>query len=73
MPNRKEITTSAETDAFGHVRLGGIGQVVAELIEERLKRETRSVTLGHIQRGGPPSAYDGSWRLGWAWPLAISS
>lgn len=58
MPNRKEITTSAETDAFGHVRLGGIGQVVAELIEERLKRETRSVTLGHIQRGGPPSAYD---------------
>ncbi len=58
MPNRKEITTSAETDAFGHVRLGGIGQVVAEMIEERLKRETRSVTLGHIQRGGPPSAYD---------------
>jgi len=58
MPNRKEITTSAETDAFGHVRLGGIGQIVAELIEERLKRETRSVTLGHIQRGGPPSAYD---------------
>jgi 6-phosphofructokinase 1 len=58
MPNKKEITTSAETDAFGHVRLGGIGQIVAELIEERLKRETRSVTLGHIQRGGPPSAYD---------------
>ncbi|MBI1324056.1 ATP-dependent 6-phosphofructokinase [bacterium] len=58
MPNRKEITTSAETDAFGHVRLGGIGQVVAEMVEERLKRETRSVTLGHIQRGGPPSAYD---------------
>lgn len=58
MPNRKEITTSAETDAFGHVRLGGIGQIVAELVEERLKRETRSVTLGHIQRGGPPSAYD---------------
>jgi 6-phosphofructokinase 1 len=58
MPNRKEVTTSAETDAFGHVRLGGIGQMVAELVEERLQRETRSVTLGHIQRGGPPSAYD---------------
>lgn len=58
MPNRKEVTTSAETDAFGHVRLGGIGQIVAEKIEERLQRETRSVTLGHIQRGGPPSAYD---------------
>ncbi|MEI7921449.1 MAG: ATP-dependent 6-phosphofructokinase [Planctomycetota bacterium] len=58
MPNRQEVLTSSETDAFGHVRLGGIGQSVAELIEERLKRETRSVILGHIQRGGSPSAYD---------------
>ena len=58
MPNRKEVLTSQETDAFGHVRLGGIGQSVAEIVEERLKRETRSVILGHLQRGGPPSAYD---------------
>lgn len=58
MPNRQEVLTSQETDAFGHVRLGGIGQTVAEIIEERLKRETRSVILGHLQRGGPPSAYD---------------
>ena len=58
MPNRKDVLTSQETDAFGHVRLGGIGQSVAEIVEERLKRETRSVILGHLQRGGPPSAYD---------------
>ena len=58
LPNRKEVLTSQETDAFGHVRLGGIGQSVAEIVEERLKRETRSVILGHLQRGGPPSAYD---------------
>lgn len=58
MPNKQEVLTSQETDAFGHVRLGGIGQSVAEIIEERLKRETRSVILGHLQRGGPPSAYD---------------
>ena len=38
--------------------LGGIGEVVADLIENRVKIETRHVTLGHLQRGGPPSAYD---------------
>lgn len=58
MPNRAEVLTSQEVDAFGHVRLGGIGQQVAEIIEAKLKRETRSVVLGHIQRGGSPSAYD---------------
>lgn len=58
MPNRNEVLTSQEVDAFGHVRLGGIGQQVSEIVEARLKRETRSVILGHIQRGGSPSAYD---------------
>lgn len=58
MPNRDEVLTSQEVDAFGHVRLGGIGQQVSEIVEARLKRETRSVILGHIQRGGSPSAYD---------------
>ena len=45
-------------DAFGHVRLSGIGQVLAEEIEKRTGYETRSVNLGHTQRGGTPSAYD---------------
>jgi 6-phosphofructokinase 1 len=45
-------------DAFGHVRLGGIGQELADRIEEATGAETRAVVLGHIQRGGAPSAYD---------------
>lgn len=57
-PDRGMIVKDAEVDAFGHVKLGGIGEVLAGLIEERLKVETRSVTLGHLQRGGSPSAYD---------------
>jgi ATP-dependent phosphofructokinase / diphosphate-dependent phosphofructokinase len=49
---------SGETDAFGHVRLGGIGQVLAEEIEKRTGFETRVTVLGHIQRGGTPTAFD---------------
>ena len=45
-------------DEFGNAKLGGIGEIIAGLIEKRLKIETRSVTLGHLQRGGSPSAYD---------------
>lgn len=45
-------------DAFGRPRLGGIGDILAEEIEARLGVETRSTTLGHIQRGGTPTAYD---------------
>ena len=45
-------------DAFGHVRLGGIGQLLAEEIEQRTGFETRVTILGHIQRGGTPTAYD---------------
>lgn len=45
-------------DAFGRPRLGGIGEQVAELIEERTGIETRSTLLGHIQRGGVPTAFD---------------
>jgi 6-phosphofructokinase 1 len=52
------ITTTGEKDAFGHVRLGGIGQQLASLIEERTGREARAVVLGHIQRGGTPSPFD---------------
>jgi 6-phosphofructokinase 1 len=45
-------------DAFGRPRLGGIGEVLAPIIEERTGIETRATTLGHIQRGGTPSAFD---------------
>ncbi|HEV2986907.1 MAG TPA: ATP-dependent 6-phosphofructokinase, partial [Candidatus Angelobacter sp.] len=45
-------------DEFGHVRLGGIGNVVASEIERRTGYEARSVVLGHIQRGGSPTAFD---------------
>jgi 6-phosphofructokinase 1 len=45
-------------DAFGRPRLGGIGEKLAPLIEEATGIETRATTLGHIQRGGTPSAFD---------------
>jgi len=51
-------TIAAETDAFGHARLGGIGNTVAKMIEDQTGYETRCVVLGHLQRGGAPSAYD---------------
>ncbi len=47
-----------ELDEFGHVRLGGIGQRLEQEIESRTGFETRAVVLGHIQRGGTPTAYD---------------
>ncbi len=49
---------STDRDEFGHPRLGGIGQRVAAEIEKRTGFESRSVVLGHIQRGGTPSAFD---------------
>jgi 6-phosphofructokinase 1 len=45
-------------DEFGHVRLGGIGNLLAHEIEQRTGFETRAVVLGHIQRGGSPTAFD---------------
>jgi phosphofructokinase-like protein len=59
----KLSTRSAETerrkvDEFGHVRLGGIGNTLAAEIESRTGFETRAVVLGHIQRGGSPTAFD---------------
>jgi len=45
-------------DAFGRPRLGGIGEALAPIIEERTGIETRATTLGHIQRGGTPTSYD---------------
>jgi phosphofructokinase-like protein len=49
---------SGEVDAFGHVRLGGIGDRLASEIESRTGKEARAVVLGHIQRGGTPTAFD---------------
>ena len=49
---------AGELDAFGHVRLGGIGSVLANEIETRTGKEARATVLGHVQRGGTPTAYD---------------
>ena len=49
---------SGENDAFGHVRLGGIGDRLASEIEQRTGAEARAVVLGHVQRGGTPTAFD---------------
>jgi len=45
-------------DQFGHVRLGGVAETIAYAIEDRTGFETRMVLLGHIQRGGTPTAFD---------------
>jgi phosphofructokinase-like protein len=50
--------TTGELDDFGHPRLGGIGQVLEREIEQRTGFETRTTVLGHIQRGGTPTAFD---------------
>jgi ATP-dependent phosphofructokinase / diphosphate-dependent phosphofructokinase len=49
---------SGDVDSFGHVRLGGIGDRVAAEIEQRTGAEARAVVLGHVQRGGTPTAFD---------------
>ncbi|MCK4828292.1 6-phosphofructokinase, partial [bacterium] len=54
----KLATLSEEKDAFGHVRLGGVGNFLGKEIEKRLSVETRVTVLGHVQRGGTPTAYD---------------
>ncbi len=52
------VTSSADVDAFGHARLGGIASLLAPEIEKRTGFETRASILGHIQRGGTPTAFD---------------
>jgi 6-phosphofructokinase len=49
---------SAEVDQFGHARLGGIGAALGGEIEARTGYETRVTSLGHVQRGGSPTARD---------------
>ena len=52
------ITKTTDKDPFGHVRLGGIGNFLAKEIEKRMNVETRVTVLGHVQRGGSPTAHD---------------
>ena len=60
-------TVEGAEDEFGHARLGGIGQRLEREIEQRTGYETRATVLGHIQRGGTPTAFDRvlATRLGW--------
>jgi ATP-dependent phosphofructokinase / diphosphate-dependent phosphofructokinase len=52
------ITKDTSLDAFGHVRLTGIGDWLASALEDRTGKEARASVLGHIQRGGTPTAFD---------------
>jgi 6-phosphofructokinase 1 len=54
----KEIVYSDSIDEFGHIRLGGVGYYLGKEIEKSLGVETRVVVLGHLQRGGSPTAFD---------------
>lgn len=52
------ITKDGSKDAFGHLKLSGIGEWLAEQIEKKTGKEARTSVLGHIQRGGTPTAFD---------------
>ncbi|MCK9594687.1 MAG: ATP-dependent 6-phosphofructokinase [Candidatus Omnitrophica bacterium] len=54
----QDVTQEEKLDEFGHVRLGGIGEMLAKEIEKRTGYETRVSVFGHIQRGGSPTAFD---------------
>ena len=54
----EEAAPDVIRDAFGHERLGGIGDRLAKIIEKETSFETRATILGHVQRGGPPTAFD---------------
>ncbi len=58
LESAQAATSSAAVDQFGHARLGGVGAWLADQIERRTGFETRDTTLGHIQRGGSPTAFD---------------
>jgi phosphofructokinase-like protein len=55
---RRAVAQEAETDQFGHIRLGGVGEALGRDIEERTGYETRVTVLGHVQRGGTPTPRD---------------
>jgi phosphofructokinase-like protein len=55
---KRQVRSSQETDQYGYPRLGGIGHALGQEIEQRIGFETRVTTLGHVQRGGTPTATD---------------
>lgn len=57
-PDQEPVALDLPPDPFGNLRLGGVAGLVAEAIEKQAGIETRSVVLGHLQRGGPPTAWD---------------
>ncbi|WP_416967134.1 6-phosphofructokinase [Streptomyces sp. 4F14] len=59
MPKDGDLVLKDESlDSFGHVRLSGVGEWLAKQIEKRTGKEARTTVLGHVQRGGTPSAFD---------------
>ncbi|MGW8989386.1 6-phosphofructokinase [Streptomyces zhihengii] len=52
------VLKDGSLDSFGHVRLSGVGEWLAGEIERRTGKEARTTVLGHVQRGGTPSAFD---------------
>ncbi len=56
--DNNEILKDTELDSFGHVKLGGIGEQLSKIIEKETGYETRTMVLGHLQRGGSPTAFD---------------
>ncbi|MFJ7418071.1 6-phosphofructokinase [Streptomyces uncialis] len=52
------VLKDGSLDSFGHVRLSGVGEWLAKEIESRTGKEARTTVLGHVQRGGTPSAFD---------------
>ena len=56
--NHQPITKGGHVDEFGHVQLGGVGDWLGRQIEQKTGIETRVTVLGHVQRGGTPTAYD---------------
>jgi 6-phosphofructokinase 1 len=58
LESARMAASGSQTDQFGHARLGGIGGWLADEIERRTGFEARVTTLGHIQRGGTPTAFD---------------
>ncbi|MFT4200864.1 ATP-dependent 6-phosphofructokinase [Gordonia sp. (in: high G+C Gram-positive bacteria)] len=74
LPEMTEAHSHKGLDGFNRPRLGGIGEILAPLIEEKTGIETRATVLGHIQRGGVPSAWDRvlGTRFGFAVPELIA-
>jgi len=53
-----QVVEEAEVDAFGHARLGGVGQYIANRLSERMRAPVRVTNLAYLQRGGSPSPFD---------------